>query len=437
MNILAEELNTTLAGTVAERLLSGMGRRMYFPKGILTQSAEATKKAHRFNATVGMAYTHGAPMILDAIREGMPGLSPYEAVAYAPTSGVPAVRERWKKALLVKNPSLAGSVYSMPVVVPGLTAAVSYLMDLFVEPGDTVIVPDMHWPNYRLIVEDRKTATGLTYPIFADGGFNVAGLEVRLRESGKRCGKAICILNFPNNPTGYSPTLVEAKAMVDALRRVADEGTDLLVIMDDAYFGLQYEEGLLKESLFGPLASAHENILAAKADGPTKEDYVWGFRVGFVTFAGKALSASHCEALTQKLGGVIRSSVSNSNAPGQNLFLKALEAPGYDQQKKTYRDILESRYRAMKNWLATSGCPACLSPLPFNSGYFMSFECLGISAEALRIKLLDESGIGTISMQDKYLRVAFSSVEAEDIPALCDEIASAATWLADKGVHAK
>ncbi|MDP2816186.1 MAG: aminotransferase class I/II-fold pyridoxal phosphate-dependent enzyme [Rectinemataceae bacterium] len=430
MNILAEELNNTLAGTVAGRLLSDMGRRMYFPKGILTQSAEAGQKAHRFNATVGMAYTHGEPMILDAIRNGMPALTPYEAVSYAPTSGVQAVRECWEKALMTKNPSLSGNVYSLPVVVPGLTAAVSYIADLFIEPGDTVVVPDLHWPNYRLIVEERKTATGLTYPIFADGGFNVPGMEARLREAGSRRGKAICILNFPNNPTGYSPTLAEAKAIVDSLCRVADEGTDLLVIADDAYFGLQYETGLFQESIFGPLSAAHDNILAVKADGPTKEDFVWGFRVGFVTFAGRGLSATHCEALTKKLGGVIRSSVSNSTAPGQYLFLKALGSPGYDEQKKTYRAILESRYRALKTWLAQNGLPDCLTALPFNSGYFMSFECSGISAETLRIKLLDEKGIGTISMQDKYLRVAFSSVEAEDIPELCTEISAAAAWLA-------
>lgn len=433
MNSLAEELNRMLAGTVAERLLSEMGRRMYFPKGILTQSAEANQKAHRFNATVGMAYTGGEPMILDAIREGLPTLSPSEAVSYAPTGGVPAVRERWKKTLLVKNPSLAGSVYSLPTVVPGLTAAVSYLADMFVEPGDTVVVPDLHWPNYRLIVEERKTAAGLTYPIFADGGYNVAGMEARLREAGARRGKAICILNFPNNPTGYSPTISEARAIVDALVRIAEEGTDLLVITDDAYFGLLYEEGLYPESLFAPLARAHERILAVKADGPTKEDYVWGFRVGFVTFAGKGLSASHCEALTKKLYGVIRSSVSSSNAPGQYLLLKALEYSGYDEQKVVYGKKLESRYRAMKAWLSQGILPACLEPLPFNSGYFMSFLCHGISAEALRIRLLNEKGIGTISMMDKYLRVAFSSVEASDVPELCDEIAKTALALESGG----
>ena len=56
MNALAEELNEALAGTAAERLLSDMGKRMYFPKGIVSQSAEADERAHRFNATIGMAY---------------------------------------------------------------------------------------------------------------------------------------------------------------------------------------------------------------------------------------------------------------------------------------------------------------------------------------------------------------------------------------------
>lgn len=429
MNALAEELNKALAGTVAERLLADMGRRMYFPKGILSQSAEADARANRMNATIGMAYEGGAPLILDAIRSALPTLSPAEAVAYAPTSGVAALRKRWKAELEKKNPSLKGKSYSLPVVVPGLTAAISYIADLFLEPGDTVVVPDLHWPNYRLIIEERKMAAGLTYPIFKDGGFNVAGLEAGLREAGGRRGKAACILNFPNNPTGYSPTLAEADAIAAALRRVAEEGTDLLVIADDAYFGLQYEPGLLEESLFGRLADAHERILAVKADGPTKEDYVWGFRTGFVSFAGKELGEAQHEALVKKLMGVIRSSVSNSSAPVQHLLLKALDSPGYAEQKARYRGLLEARYAKVRAFLARTSLPASLRLLPFNSGYFMSFECVGVSAEALRLRLLDK-GIGVISMQDRYLRVAFSSVEAASIEALYAAIFEEAAALA-------
>jgi aspartate/methionine/tyrosine aminotransferase len=434
MNPIAEELNMALAGTVADRLLSDMGRRMYFPKGILSQSAEADEKATLYNATIGMAFEDGEPLILSAIREGLPTLTPSEAVAYASTAGVAALRKRWRTEILSKNPSLQGQSFSLPVVVPGLTVAISYVADLFLEPGDSVVVPDLHWPNYRLIVEERKTAAGLTYPIFlstGDGydGYNVAGLEARLREAGARRGKACAILNFPNNPTGYTPTTAEADAIVAALCRIASEGTDLLVIVDDAYFGLQYEAGLLMESLFSRLAGAHERLLAVKVDGPTKEDYVWGFRTGFVTFGGAGLSSASHEALVKKLMGVIRSSVSNSSAPVQHLLLKALDAPGRKEEKLRFRGLLESRYRRVRAFLDSTKLPASLVPLPFNSGYFMSFECRGISAEALRLRLL-EQGIGTISMQDKYLRVAFSSVDEAAIPGLYTAITEAAAWLA-------
>lgn len=430
MNPLAEELNAVLADTSALRLLSDMGRRMYFPRGILSQSAEANEKAYRFNATIGMAYEHGQPMMLDALRKELPGLTPAEAVAYAPTGGVAALRTAWKESLYHKNPSLQGKEISLPVVVPGLTAAVSYICDMFVEPGDTVIVPDLHWPNYRLIVEERKMAAGLTYPIFAEGGYNIAALLEGVRQAGARRGKAILILNFPNNPTGYSLTLAEAGRIQDGLLRIAEEGTDILVIADDAYFGLQYEEGLLRESMFARLAGLHPNILAVKADGPTKEDYVWGFRVGFVTFGGAGLTASHYDALAKKLMGVIRSSVSSSSGLSQHLLLKALCADGYARQKKAYRAVLESRYRAMRKALAAMQLPRGLVALPFNSGYFMSFLCEGFSAEALRKRLLDSYGIGTVSLMDRYLRVAFSSVEEEHIQELCEIIAKTAAELA-------
>lgn len=429
MDKLAEELNAILSNSAAGRLLSEMGRRMYFPKGILTQSAEASEKAHLYNATVGMAYENGEPMILDALRDALPTLTPTEAVAYAPTGGVMALRRKWKESLKGKNPSLRDKSFSLPVVVPGLTAAVSYITDLFVEPGDTVVVPDLHWPNYRLIVEERKTAAGLTFPIFSQGGYNLAALETKLREAGARRGKAICILNFPNNPTGYSLTLKEADALVALLVSIADDGTDLLVIVDDAYFGLQYEEGLLHESVFARLVDAHPNILAVKADGPTKEDYVWSFRVGFVTFGGKGLNEAQQDALIKKLLGIIRSSVSNSNGPGQYLLLNALGSSGYEEQKARYRAILEGRYRALKNYLSSIPLPEALQPLPFNSGYFMSFECKGFSAERLRLDLLERLGIGTVSMQDRYLRVAFSSVEEEHIPDLVDKIVASARAL--------
>ena len=414
---IAEELNQTLDGTAAFRLLAPLGRRMYMPKGLLTQSAEATERAHRFNATIGMAYADGEPMILDAVRAALPGLTPYEAVAYAPTAGLPELRKLWKSALAAKNPSFRGKECSLPVVVPGLTAAVSFIADLFVDAGEGVVVPDLHWPNYRLIIEERKTAKGLTFPLFEGKGFNLRGFEEKLRASAATKGKAIAVLNFPNNPTGYSPTLAEGEAVLAAIGRVADEGSDVLIICDDAYFGLAYEADVLAESLFGKLADFHPRVVVAKADGPTKEDYMWGFRTGFVTLAGKGLNAAQLDALSKKVMGVVRSAVSNSPAPAQHIFLKALTEPGYEEQKARYRALLAARYRKARDVLATSELPASLKPLPFNSGYFMSIECEGVSAEKIRLRLLNE-GIGVIALGEKHLRIAFSCIEEKDIPDL-------------------
>lgn len=434
MNPLAEELNRTLAGTCAARLLSASGTRMYFPKGILSQSAEASEKAKVYNATIGMSYVKGQPMILDAIRSRLPGLTPSEAVAYAPTAGVPGLRKRWKEELVRKNPSLQGVPLSLPVVVPGLTAGVSFLADLFVDPGDAVVLPDLFWPNYRLILEERKGARLATYPMFTPEagpgrGFNVDGFRAALEAESRVRGKIVTILNFPNNPTGYSPTLAEADAIVAALEQAAAGGVDILVVSDDAYFGLQYEQGTLRESLFARLANRNPRILAAKVDGQTKEDYVWGFRSGFLTFGCPGLQEDQYEALVKKVMGVVRSCVSSSAAPTQYILQKALDTPGYEEQKARYRKILEERYRKVRDFLAAHPAPACLRPLPFNSGYFMSFECDGISAEILRKKLLEEGGIGVIALQDKWLRVAFSSVEAEDVEPLYTEIFAAAKAL--------
>lgn len=57
MNPLALQLNEQLSeeNPVVLDMLSDLGTNMYYPKGILTQSAEA--KATKYNATIGMATT--------------------------------------------------------------------------------------------------------------------------------------------------------------------------------------------------------------------------------------------------------------------------------------------------------------------------------------------------------------------------------------------
>ncbi len=430
MNQLARELNAQLEGTVIARLLSGYGLRSYFPKGIVAQSAEAKQRADRYNATVGMAYSGGEPVMLPAVRELLPHFTPSEAVAYSPTPGNPKLRDLWASEIAAKNPSLGQASHSRPVVTAGLTNGIFQLAELFVDPGDSVVMPDLFWGNYRLILEGRNEARLTTFEFFTAGGeFNVAGLAEML-ERHRENGKIVLLVNFPNNPAGYAPTRSDADRLVEALRAEAEAGTDLLVICDDAYFGLFYEDDTFTESLFARLAGAHERILVAKVDGATKEDYLWGMRVGFITIAARGLEPRHYEAFEKKLTGSIRASVSNSNTLGQNLLIRLLEHPEYRRQKEIQREEMLARFRAMRQAIASMPGDTPLRALPCNAGYFVSFDCRKLDAEQLRLTLLDR-GIGTISIQNRYLRVAFASVDRDEIEPLFGEIFDTARELAE------
>ncbi|WP_296092143.1 aminotransferase class I/II-fold pyridoxal phosphate-dependent enzyme [uncultured Treponema sp.] len=413
INPLAQELNDALKGTTPDELLSDVGTRLYFPKGIIAQSAEAKKLGKTANGTIGTTVVEGKPIMLPSIKKYVPDLTSSELVGYAPTAGNPDLRAMWKESIIRKNPLLKDKKFSLPVVVPGLTAGISYLADLFLDETKPLVAADPSWDNYVLIAEARRNAKFVQFKMFKDGKFNIEGLKETMQKQAES-GSVRILLNFPQNPSGYSPTSDEAKQLVSIVKEIAEKGAKVMVWCDDAYFGLNYEDDIEKQSLFAYLCDLHENVLAAKIDGPTKEDFAWGFRTGFITFGCKGLSDAQYEALVKKLMAAIRSSVSCAATPSQSLILKAASDGKLEEEKAEFRKILERRYKLVREFVSTHESKF-IKPLPFNSGYFMSFDTMSIDAEKLRQKLLNDRGIGTISIDAKTLRVAFSSLDEEKI----------------------
>ena len=150
MNRLAEELNQTLSDSIAYGFLSPLGRRMYFPKGIVAQSDEAKEKAKKYNATVGLATSKGEPFYLQdiysAFKEGV--FKPSQIFNYAPGGGDKTLRALWRDSMVEKNPHLKGKKMSLPIVTSGLTHAISLTAQLFVSEGDSVVCPDLFWDNW-------------------------------------------------------------------------------------------------------------------------------------------------------------------------------------------------------------------------------------------------------------------------------------------------
>jgi aspartate/methionine/tyrosine aminotransferase len=435
MNALAKELNELIAAgnPAVLEMLSDLGKNIYMPKGIVTQSAEAKEKAHKFNATIGIAMEKGQPMYLQCVYDHLSAFAAKDIFPYAPSSGKPELRTRWKQKIVDENPSVKGKTIGLPVVTNALTHGLNIVADMFVDKGDYVVLPSMFWGNYRLTFSVINGGEIATYETFKeDGGFNVDALLSKVEECGKIKGKAVVILNFPNNPSGYTPTVAEAKAMTDGLVSIADKGIKLVVVTDDAYFTLFYED-TIKESMYGLLAGRSKNLLAVKLDGATKEEFVWGFRVGFITLAATGSGndeTAMIAAMEKKITGLIRGTISNCSHPSQTFILQSLSDPCFEEQRKHKFEILKERALKFKEILNRGEYTDQFDYYPFNSGYFMCLKLKNVDAEELRLYLLDKYGIGVISTSKTDLRIAFSCVEVGDSEELFKDIYKACGELA-------
>ncbi|MCP4683734.1 MAG: aminotransferase class I/II-fold pyridoxal phosphate-dependent enzyme, partial [Desulfobacterales bacterium] len=279
-------------------------------------------------------------------------------------------------------------------------------------------LPDKMWGNYKLIFAVRRGAGIVQYPLFdMQGKFNLKEFEACVRsEAGKR-GKIIVILNFPNNPTGYTLGPEEADGVADILTSLAQGGANVLAVTDDAYFGLFYEDNVFKESIFARLTGRDPRLVAIKLDGATKENFVWGLRVGFITYGAwfKDDPGPAYEALEKKTAGGVRGSISNASRLGQEIVLRSIQSEGYRAEKQEKFRIMKERAREVKRVLADPKYHRAWDVYPFNSGYFMCLKMKTVEAEPLRVHLLDNYGLGIIAIDRMDLRVAFSSIEKEDI----------------------
>lgn len=421
MDSQAQSLNNIIeknnAGVL--HMLSERGKNIFFPKlGILAQSAQA--KGKEINATIGEAVEDdGTSMHLPEFN-ALINMPTSNIFPYAPSFGKPEFRTLWKESIYRKNPSLKDVVISNPIATNGLTHGISMAGYLFANENDTVLLSNHYWENYNLIFENSYGAKVSTFELFVNGGFNVKDFSVKLNEI--KGDKIITLLNFPNNPAGYTPLKSEIKDIVAAIKNVADKGKKVVVVIDDAYFGLVYEENVFTESIFVELANLSENVLAVKLDGPTKEDYVWGFRVGFITYGIKGGNSELYEALENKTAGAVRGNISNISQLSQSLLYKVYSASTYEESKKQKFTILKSRYQILRRELSNPKYADYFTPLPFNSGYFMCIEPQkGLIAEDIRKQLLEKYSTGVIVLGN-VIRLAFSAVPQSKLPQLVENI---------------
>ena len=424
-----ERINATLReeAPAVWAALSPLGRDVVYPPDIPFQAAQA--RGTRYNATIGQI-TDGAGSVLrlEAIESSLrlEEDDRNKALLYSPIGGLDELRglwERWQRP--------AGfDALSPPLVTVGLTHGLALVADLFAGQDTPVIVPQPSWGNYRQVFGLRRGARMISVDAYRKPSPNqfewrpdaIAEALDELPEG----APALAILNLPSNPGGYMPSAEERNALSSSLEAAASR-RPVVVICDDAYAGLVYEPGVPSESVFWDLLGRHENLLPIRLAGSTKEFLLFGGRVGFLTLPF-ASGTAVADALDNKLRGLIRSGVGSPAALSQVVLLQALRQAEIGQEVEAIRALLGRRRSRLAEALqrAAEQTGGRLRPLPANAGAFALIELdESLNAAELRLRLIEESDVGLVSIGDRYLRIAFCSLAEEDVEELVARLVSA------------
>lgn len=401
---------------------SKLGENIILPQDVLIQSKETAAIPGAINATIGIATSNKKAMALPSINKVITEINNSEYLPYSPTPGLPKMRELWKEKILADNPSINKDFLSLPMVTTGITQGIDIAANLFSESGDALLLPNLFWQNYAQIYTIKLGNKIYKYNQFDENNeFSISNFKETLYSINE--DKISLILNFPNNPTGYTPSDVELNSLVDVISTYAKENKNkqLIIVSDDAYFGLFFENNHKTPTLSATYKLAeNENCLIVKLDGITKEFYSWGLRVGFITYYTKNNELR--KILLEKTQGYLRSTTSSPSNLSQQIAVRLLDNKQSLEEKEINDKIIEESYNELKQAISTEQLDQLVRVLPFNSGYFFTIKLpSNINAHEFRLKFLNEYKYGVYSMDDEHIRIAFSCLDKELIPELINK----------------
>ena len=401
---------------------SKLGENIILPQDVLIQSKETAAIPGAINATIGIATSNKKAMALPSINKVITEINNSEYLPYSPTPGLPKMRELWKEKILADNPSINKDFLSLPMVTTGITQGIDIAANLFSESGDALLLPNLFWQNYAQIYTIKLGNKIYKYNQFDENNeFSITNFKETLYSIKE--DKISLILNFPNNPTGYTPSDVELNSLVDVISTYAKENKNkqLIIVSDDAYFGLFFEKNHKTPTLSATYKLAeNENCLIIKLDGITKEYYSWGLRIGFITYYTK--NDELRQLLLEKTQGFLRSTTSSPSNLSQQIALRLLDNKKTLEEKEINDKIIEKRYNELKQAFSVEQLDSLVRILPLNSGYFFTIKLpSNINAHEFRLKFLNEYKYGVYSIDDEHIRIAFSCLDKELIPELINK----------------
>lgn len=301
-----------------------------------------------------------------ALREG--------DTRYTPAAGLPELRAAIAGAIEARGvPASPEQV----IVTPGVKPALFYSAMAVIEPGDEVLLPDPGFPMYPSFTRFTG-AIPVPYGLRPDDRRPDVDEIAALISPRTR----VLFLNAPHNPTGGS---VDA-ATLERLAELVDRH-DLVVITDEVYGRITYEDGVERAPSLAALPGVRERTIVV--DGFSKAYAMTGWRLGY-TFV--PLSMAERMATLAVNGHTCTATVA------QRAGIAALTGP-----QDAVRDMVAA-FRRRRDYVveALNGIPGVTCPTP--SGAFYAFPDLraalaqsGQRVDVFAERLLQDHGVAALA----------------------------------------
>lgn len=342
-------------------------------------------------------------------------------LGYPPVSGYPIYKEEVLKWLLKdKYDEISRKFHIAFGATLGGTGACFIAFSTFLESGETVLLPEVMWSNYKQIAHQALVKYD-TYKFFTDDGhFNFNSLEEKIEEVGKKQSKVLVLINEPcENPTGFCIPDEDYPVLFSLLNK---EGRkyNLTVLFDIAYLDYDKRAQNKLHPLFRYSADLNNAFLPAFAFSCSKSFGLYGLRAG--ALIGFAKDEETEKDIINSLEREARSIYSCPNGPA---LLCVGEALSNESKRKELTEeiianeqVLDKRGIMLREELTKEG----IRYYPYSQGFFLTVLVNDAFKVAERLK---EEHIYVVPLNDRSIRLALSGLTLEEIPVLVRKLQEA------------
>ena len=360
------------------------------------------------DATIGSLYTEAGELAaLDCVFDSLKNLDNKVLASYAAGfTGNPDFRQKVIDWVLDGNSRL----YKEVIATPGGTGAVAMTIQECLDPGQTVVLPEIAWGSYNLMAQMNNLEVA-KYSLFDGDRFNMDSFREVCTKTMEKQNRLVVVINDPcHNPTGYSMTREEWEEVIAFLNGCSKK-CPVVLLNDIAYIDFAFGQKEAKK-YFSVFDDISDNMAVVVAFSLSKSMTSYGMRCGAAILMAK--NPEIVNQLKTVFEKDARATWSNVNNGAMAMFVDVLDnrLEDYDAERQKYVALLKERSEIFRNEADAAG----LAYYPYREGFFVTLSMDNDLRDRYHEALM-ENNIFTVKV-NKGIRVAICSMPVAKVKGL-------------------